>query len=102
MKMYCYVNAGLTINLNGQSFCSSISAPLRPLYCCGIVSKWYFVVVVGAASFTLRCQRCRRTASQSGGVANVPHFLVFLPTIYDLILQNIVDENRTTATEFKI
>ena len=53
MKMYCYVNAGLTINLNGQSFCSSISAPLRPLYCCGIVSKWYFVVVVGAASFTL-------------------------------------------------
>ena len=53
MKMYCYVNAGLTINLNGQSFCSSISAALRPLYCCGIVSKWYFVVVVGAASFTL-------------------------------------------------
>ena len=44
MKMYCYVNAGLTINLNGQSFCSSISAPLRPLYCCGIVSKWHFVV----------------------------------------------------------
>ena len=37
-----------------------------------------------------------------GGAANVPRLLVFLPAIYDLILQNIVDENKTTATEFKI
>jgi hypothetical protein len=36
------------------------------------------------------------------GAANVPRFLVFLPAIYDLILKNIVDENKTMATEFKI
>jgi hypothetical protein len=28
--------------------------------------------------------------------------LFFLPAIYDLILKNIVDENKTIATEFKI
>jgi hypothetical protein len=80
------------------AFCSC-GIVLQPRFLgCGIVVRFPLV----AWKSPSRRSGFPRTASQSGGAANVPRFLVFLPAIYDLILKNIVDENKTTATEFKI